>query len=155
MQRRTSENLLLMEDSRVTGCKRDLRKKANLAKLEASEDLRQWMSEKPFSWRGARSDLPRAPVKKELTRMKQTIHRSHDALCRTDPTAAVDFLEHEENKGIEFSPAFKAKIKKAASRESLGSGARGDIFATEEGQRFVTSFRLLWDNYSAESLAKI
>eukprot|EP00441_Pelagodinium_beii_P034261 CAMPEP_0197627078 /NCGR_PEP_ID=MMETSP1338-20131121/5788_1 /TAXON_ID=43686 ORGANISM="Pelagodinium beii, Strain RCC1491" /NCGR_SAMPLE_ID=MMETSP1338 /ASSEMBLY_ACC=CAM_ASM_000754 /LENGTH=273 /DNA_ID=CAMNT_0043197697 /DNA_START=56 /DNA_END=877 /DNA_ORIENTATION=+ len=152
-QQRKSDNLIL-EDSQASGCKRDLRRKANLAKLEASEDLRQWMSEKPFAWRGSRQ-LPQTPLplKKELKRLKQSIHRSHDSLCRVNPTGAADFLDHEENKGIEFSPAFKAKIKKAASRESLGSGASADIFATEEGQRFVQSFRRLWDDYAVESTA--
>eukprot|EP00931_Biecheleriopsis_adriatica_P058697 TRINITY_DN35016_c0_g1_i1.p1 TRINITY_DN35016_c0_g1~~TRINITY_DN35016_c0_g1_i1.p1 ORF type:complete len:252 (-),score=45.88 TRINITY_DN35016_c0_g1_i1:96-851(-) len=136
---------LAMEDSQVRGCKRELRRKANLAKLDAdaSQNLRRWKTEQPASWRGAQPLFPSGRrLKQELRHLKDSIHRSHDDLCRADPATVADFVDAST-----CSPSFKAKLTRVVSQPAgYPPGPVGEVFATEEGQRFVNRFRQFREN---------
>jgi len=125
-------------------CKRELRRKANQARLDACDDLKRQVGQ--IKATATARQAPRnsvhyqpRPLKKELRRLKESIHRSQDNLLEDN---ASDLLAQKE---IEFSPAFKAKLKRVAS-ERDGLHPVADLFGTSPGKYFLSRLRRYREN---------
>eukprot|EP00930_Biecheleria_cincta_P095079 TRINITY_DN87103_c0_g1_i1.p1 TRINITY_DN87103_c0_g1~~TRINITY_DN87103_c0_g1_i1.p1 ORF type:complete len:253 (+),score=38.84 TRINITY_DN87103_c0_g1_i1:87-845(+) len=121
---------------------RELRRKANQARLDACDDLKRQVRQIKVAARQTHCfgvhGQPR-PLKNELRRLKESIHKSQDGLLQDNVT---ELLAQKE---IEFSPAFKAKLKRVAS-ERDGLHPVKDLFGTSPGKHFLSRLRRYREN---------
>jgi hypothetical protein len=137
---KANKGLLSDLDDRLPGCKRELRRKATMSKLAASEDLKRWMAEKPLAWRGSRTPLPqRLLSRQELIELKESMNRSHEELCRADPEGVSHFVNSEES-AQDGNCGFRAALQNAIRRNS-NSSQGSDLFLVGPGQHFLSRFR--------------
>lgn len=126
-------------------CKHELRRRANQARLDACDDLKRHVSDikaaARHSQRKAMLAQPR-PLKKELRLLKESICRSQDSLLENN---AAELLAQKD---IEFSPAFKAKLKRVKSKKEGLHPVCADLFGTSPGKYFLSRLHRYQENLS-------